>query len=74
MIVHICDDYPYYYLSEYEGGGNVSVDVTQKFKDRYDAFVTEMEFIQSKLHRYYTEGKAQQKLNNSKDRIKPIGF
>jgi hypothetical protein len=55
-------------------GCGYKVDVTQKFFDRYMAYEAEQEFIQSKLHRYYTEAKQKQTLENSKQGIQPKGF
>lgn len=64
-----------YYLSDYPpASGDVEIDFTQKFLDRYHAYEAEKEFIQSKLHKYYTEAKEKKQLEECKKGIPSKGF
>ena len=76
MIVKIIGDtYEGYYITDdLSWGIGYEIDITQKFWERYKAYVAEEEFIRSKLHRYFSECKEQEILNKSKNGIKPIGF
>jgi hypothetical protein len=75
MMYGIYSDYDGYSINlDYPESGEYQIDFTQKFLDRYRAYEAEREFIQSKLHRYYTEARAKKQLEECQKGIPSKGF
>jgi uncharacterized protein (DUF4213/DUF364 family) len=73
-VKYVCQSDHDYYLCDDVPSFGYAIDVTQKFVDRYNAYEAEREFIQSKLHKYYTEAKEKELLKKCEAGVPSKGF